>query len=162
MGAIVILVVASMVVRYFRNIDTGNLLQKDAATTQVEERVSENSYTVTSGDTLWKIAEVRYQSGYNWVDIAQANDLADPGQIETGQVLQLPNVEAKTVTTTQTPTSEKDSITGATYSIQKGDSLWEIAVRAYGDGYRWTQIAQENQLTNPNLIHSGNQLVLSR
>jgi nucleoid-associated protein YgaU len=44
----------------------------------------------------------------------------------------------------------------------KGDSLWKIAVRAYGDGYKWVSIAKANKLVNPNLIHSGNVLTLPR
>lgn len=44
----------------------------------------------------------------------------------------------------------------------KGDHLWGIAVRAYGDGYKWVEIARENNLVNPNLIHPGNVLSLPR
>jgi nucleoid-associated protein YgaU len=40
--------------------------------------------------------------------------------------------------------------------------LWTIAVRAYGDGYKWTEIAKANKLVNPNLIHPGNVFVLPR
>jgi nucleoid-associated protein YgaU len=54
------------------------------------------------------------------------------------------------------------SITGDTYVIQKGDSLWKIAVRAYGDGFKWVEIAKANDLENPDLIHSDNELKLPR
>ncbi len=49
-----------------------------------------------------------------------------------------------------------------TYVVLKGDNLWTISVRAYGDGYQWTKIAQANNLTDPSLIHSGNVLKIPR
>ena len=55
-----------------------------------------------------------------------------------------------------------ESIEGNTYTVQKGDTLWDISVRAYGDGYRWVEIAEANNLANPDLIHSGNEFVLPR
>ena len=55
-----------------------------------------------------------------------------------------------------------NSITGSRYTVQKDDYLWEIAVRAYGDGYKWVEIARANKLVNPNIIHPGNMLTLPR
>jgi len=46
--------------------------------------------------------------------------------------------------------------------VVKGDNLWQIALRAYGDGYQWVKIARENKLANPDLIHSGNILKIPR
>lgn len=53
-------------------------------------------------------------------------------------------------------------ITGNTYVIQVGDDLWDIALRAYGDGYRWVDIANANNLENPDIIHVDNTLKLPR
>ncbi|NTV30896.1 LysM peptidoglycan-binding domain-containing protein [candidate division WWE3 bacterium] len=60
--------------------------------------------------------------------------------------------------------------TTETYTVQRGDTLWSIAQKLYGDGNRWHDIfnATENHLsyrTGPNgsqypLIHSGNVLVI--
>lgn len=47
-----------------------------------------------------------------------------------------------------------------TYTVQHGDSLWKIAVTQYGNGYKWIDIARANNLVNPDVIHSGNVLVL--
>ncbi|HUV71729.1 MAG TPA: LysM peptidoglycan-binding domain-containing protein [Clostridia bacterium] len=44
----------------------------------------------------------------------------------------------------------------------KGDTLWDISVRAYQDGYRWVEIAEANNLSNPNIIHPGNALTIPR
>lgn len=47
------------------------------------------SYTVVQGDSLWKIAVARYNDGYKWPEIAQANSLANPDLIHAGNVLTL-------------------------------------------------------------------------
>jgi nucleoid-associated protein YgaU len=81
------------------------------------------------------------------------------------QELVIPDVEPKepTVSLAQEILDQQiQPISGATYTVVPGDSLWNIAVRAYGDGYRWTDIAVENELVNPDLIHAGNVLVLPR
>ena len=54
------------------------------------------------------------------------------------------------------------AIEGERYTVQSGDTLWDIAQRAYGDPYKWTEIAEANNLANPNLIHRGNEFVIPR
>jgi nucleoid-associated protein YgaU len=123
------------------------------------------TYTVAAGDTLWLISERFYSSGYNWVDIARENKLADAGHIEVGQKLTIPSVPVKMVSSTSTgPFIFKSrSITSDTYVIQKGDTLWSISVRAYGDGYKWPDLAKANGLEhNPGLIHADNTLKIPR
>jgi LysM repeat protein len=46
--------------------------------------------------------------------------------------------------------------------VQSNDSLWKIATRVYGDGYKWTEIAKANNLKNPNVISKGQKLVLPK
>ena len=53
-------------------------------------------------------------------------------------------------------------VAGSSYVIAEGDTLWDIAVRAYGDGYRWGEIATANSIVNPNLIYTGNSLNIPR
>lgn len=126
-----------------------------------------DEYTVVAGDNLWSIAEKQYKSGYNWVDIARVNKLSNPRIITSGQKLKLPKVEQKIATVSTQPKQEAavqnaTKITGDSYIIVKGDTLWAISVRAYGDGYQWKKIASANNLINPSLIHSGNKLKIPR
>ena len=121
------------------------------------------TYTVKSGDNLWVIAEKIYKSGYNWVDIAKANKLSDPGLIHAGNKLIVPNAEPKVITLVQAKQEVvSNQISGNSYIVVKGDYLWEIALRAYGDGFAWVKIAKANNLANPNLIFSGNVLKIPR
>lgn len=43
------------------------------------------------------------------------------------------------------------------YTVKKGDSLWKIAKRFYGDAYQWRRIydANRGQLSNPNRVQRG-------
>jgi nucleoid-associated protein YgaU len=52
----------------------------------------EESYTVQSGDTLWKIADQVYGDGEQYLRIYEANDdqIESPDRILPGQVLRLP------------------------------------------------------------------------
>ena len=164
LGAIVIVVVGVLVVNYFRSLETGTTLPT-GETTEGPTRIRDGQtfHVVEAGDTLWTVAEKYYDSGYNWVDIASVNELTNPGQIDVDQELLIPDVKPKQPTVSVfTSGDELESISGATYTVVRGDSLWNIAVRAYGDGYRWVDITQENELANPNLIHAGNMLVLPR
>lgn len=143
-----------------------------------EVNPKQKTYVVTADDTLWNIAEKVYKNGYNWVDIARANKLNNPDVIHKGTKLVLPNVEQKITTALPTPTitaaptkaestkekvnNKADKITGTSYTVVAGDTLWNIAVRAYGDGYKWMAISQANKLQNPSVIHAGNKLKIPR
>ena len=41
------------------------------------------------------------------------------------------------------------------YTIKEGDTLFSIAQKYYGDGYKYTNIASANNLTDPNAIEKG-------
>jgi len=47
-----------------------------------------------------------------------------------------------------------------TYTIARGDTLWSIAQRTYGNGQRWRDIAQANPSVDPQKLKVGQQIVL--
>ena len=52
---------------------------------------------------------------------------------------------------------------GTRYTVQPGDSLFEIAQQAYGDGNLWPKIYEVNKQTiggNPNLLRPGEVLYI--
>jgi nucleoid-associated protein YgaU len=155
LGALVIVIVAILIVNYF----------KDRSKGAIPENATETSkeHVVVKGETLWSIAEDSFGSGYNWVDIKSANNLSS-NTIEVGQKLTIPDVSPKKPTSTKKVevVAQVQPITGDSYTVVKGDCLWKIAVRAYGDGYQWVKIAKVNKLVNPSLIHAGNVFVIPR
>lgn len=48
----------------------------------------------------------------------------------------------------------------STYTVQKGDTLWDIAKQYLGDATKYTQLAAINNITNPDLIYVGQTIKL--
>ncbi|MFH1601890.1 MAG: LysM peptidoglycan-binding domain-containing protein [Candidatus Shapirobacteria bacterium] len=163
---VVVIIVGTLVYRYFqKNQEQESITSEDAS--EQEETSSpalENlpaTYTVIAGDNLWEIAENYYHSGYNWVDIAEENSLANPNGLEIGQELIIPDVDPRQVTVTAVAAGE--TISQGTYTVQEGDWLSKIALRAYGDMFAWEKIYEANKNTigpNPNLVEPGQVLTI--
>lgn len=107
----------------------------------------QSSYTVQSGDTLSGIAS---QFGMNYSQLAQINNIANPNQIYVGQVLQLRAAAANHTTTT--PTNSNTNTGATSYTVQSGDTLSGIASQF---GMSYSQLAQINNIANPNRIYVG-------
>ncbi len=135
------------------------LINQEGQPGEMETVVLPVVYQVAQGDNLWRIAERHYGSGYNWVDIAQENNLANPDFLLVDQELLIPDVSVRWP---QEELADKGDQVN-TYTVQKGDSLWKIAVAVYDDGYQWPEIYQANRTeigANPGLIETGMVLVL--
>ncbi|WP_214828680.1 LysM peptidoglycan-binding domain-containing protein [Exiguobacterium algae] len=104
---------------------------------------STTTYTVKSGDTLYKIA-----ASYNTTvsKIASANNITNVNLIYVGQVLTIPGTTTPPASTT-------------TYTVKSGDTLYKIAA-----SYNTTvsKIASANNITNVNLIYVGQTLTIPR
>jgi LysM domain-containing protein len=67
-----------------------------------------------------------------------------------------PTIEDKELEIIINPEEDFSLVSEHQYRIRKGDSLWNIAHRELGSGYRWVEIYRLNQDTigsNPDLIY---------
>lgn len=189
LGALIVLVVGILVFNYFNR--SKPALGPAQNTTPEGGDVSPDNlpgkYTVKEGDTLFTIADKYYQDGYKFEEIAKANNMTDPNNLETGQILEIPKLgaSAPSVTPSPTPTPEATSqpeemsappvsetpsmdtnwgpkISGTSYTVVEGDWLSKIAGRAYGDIFAYKKLAEVNHIPNPDLIEPGMVLVIPR
>jgi nucleoid-associated protein YgaU len=168
LGLAVVLMVGALVINYAKNMSNTAVSTKQAEEQKAAQESAQafpKKHVVKDGETLWSIAETYYKSGYNWVDLKKANNLADANVLTSGQELTIPEETpivikgqiadgVSTVAPTQTPAKPES------YTVVHGDTLWNIAVKVYNDGYKWTELARVNKLENPNLIHAGNVLMI--
>ena len=129
---------------------------------EAEERTVR--YTVQRGDTLWKIAERFYGTGFEYGRLVQANagrEMPDGGRftragvIRPGWVVLVP-LRSRAV----------EQVDGQVYYVvEKGDTLRGIAARLLGDESAWPAIFEANRdrarlgdgrtLSDPDLIWPG-------
>ncbi|MBT2583103.1 LysM peptidoglycan-binding domain-containing protein [Planococcus sp. ISL-109] len=101
------------------------------------------TYTVKAGDTLYSIAK---KYNVTVAALAAANNITNVNLIRVGQVLVIP-VKAPT----------PPPVTTVKYTVKAGDTLYSIASK-----YNTTvsAIATANKITNVNLIHVGQVLII--
>lgn len=164
LGLLVVVVIGILLFNFFSSRGKPGVPAEEGKTTE-EKQLAElplpTTHTVQEGESLWVIAEKYFNSGYNWVNIVEANQLSNPDYLEVGQTLTIPKAEP-ILPVTGISEASPSPITEVSYTVVEGDDLWDIAVRAYGDGYQWSNIAQANNLANPDIIHVGNVLTLPR
>lgn len=167
LGALIVIIIGAIVYNYFSGLNKKGANPTIGPSPQASlEEVSQSEafkekikpYKVLPGDSLWTIAQKFYNDGYKWTEIAKLNKLKNPDSIETGMTLSLPKIAVKegAITPTALSTAAPKAITGTAYKVSVGDDLWDIAVRACGDGYKWMKLAEDNKLENPDIIHQGN------
>ena len=72
-------------------------------------------------------------------------------------------VEQKQATVEKTETRVDNTTAPKTYTVKKGDCLWNIAKQLYGSGADYSKIYEANKGTvgsNPNLIYPGQVLTI--
>ena len=161
LGLAIVVVVVSLIFNFIQRKKgtleipgSTDIVLSDEAIKQKQEQ--EGIYVVEKGDNLWKIAEKKYNDGYAWTKIAKENNIKNVSVLYVGQKLKLPTIEI-VITTSATNIDTNNKIDQGDYKVVRNDSLWKIAVRAYGDGYKWTNIWQENKavIRNPSLLEIG-------
>ena len=170
LGVAVVVLIGVLIFNFFRSqgeeIATGEeelLGEETGQMAATEEEVKlPATHKVAPGENLWEIAEHYYGSGYNWVDVAKENQLGNPNLLVVDQELAIPDVPARHPEGGEIASGKKVADIDK-YTVERGDSLWKIAEKIYGDGYQWVKIYQANQEkigVNPGLIFSGTVLTI--
>lgn len=112
----------------------------------------EATHVVQPGENLFRIAQ---QYGTDVNALAAANAITNTWQIYAGQTLIIPG----TTQTNTAPIEAPPATTGSPiyYTVQRGDQLWRIA-QLYG--ITSDELARLNNITNPNMIYAGQQLIV--
>jgi LysM repeat protein len=122
--------------------------------TALTAQAQDNTHIVRRGESLFRIA------GYYGTDVttlAQLNNITNTWQIYAGQVLVLPSNNAAAAAPAEAAAPPQASVAAQTHTVGRGETLVSIA-RAYG--LSPDALAQQNNITNPNLIYAGQRLII--
>lgn len=89
------------------------------------------SYTVKSGDSMWKISTEYLGCGSRYKEIMAFNNLTS-ASLRVGQVLKIP-------------------VSCEKYVVKSGDTLWKIAAEKLGSGIKYKEIMEFNKLSSSTL-----------
>lgn len=111
----------------------------------------ERRYVVQSGDTLMGLSQKFYGSTRHYRFLMEANGLDDPNQLRRDMELRVPDLPTRSANVEAVATRGTASLaTGVrTYVVKKGDVPSKIAREQLGDGSRWRELLELNDLDDP-------------
>jgi len=129
------------------------------------------TYTTQKGDTLWDLAARFYGDGRRWKRIYEVNRdvLPSSSMLPIGTVLLIPSAEARIAEALPARLSVEAPLTTgpagaarATHTVGRGDTLYGIARKQYGDGSLWRVIYEANRgrISAPKRLSVGTVLVI--
>jgi len=127
-------------------------------------------HVVQRGDTLIKLSRQYYHTPARWKAILEANRglIEKPEDLRPDMKLVIPELEPVQASGVSSE-SGPPTLTGRAlppgaryYDVKKGDTLWGIAARFYGDGEAWKKILEANSdlLKEPKDLREGMRLIL--
>ncbi|BDR58524.1 LysM peptidoglycan-binding domain-containing protein [Xylocopilactobacillus apicola] len=131
-----------------------NDLNKPSLPLPTETKVSSSAtgtYTVKQGDSLYRIA---LKNGISLADLLKINGLTEKSVIVPGQKLKITGNVLVPNSNVQAPT-----VTGEEYTVQKGDSLYRIAIKA---GINLNDLLKYNNLSENAVIVPGQKLIIRK
>jgi len=124
----------------------------DGATRTVS--ILPSTYTVKSGDTLFKIATLY---GTSVASIQKANNMTGT-EIYPGQKLQIgkPEINQPAIQTPQAATQE-NTVTYITYTIASGDNMWDLSQKF---GLPMAELLKANNMTTNSTLSVGQKITI--
>jgi len=125
--------------------------------------VSQVKYTVKKGDSLWKVAKM-FDVSVN--ELAAFNNIDPKSSLKSGQTLQIPPAglaQPRDIPSVSAPSTAKTSdkasapVSGSTYTVKSGDSLWTVAKKNHTSVKK---LAEANNLSSEASLKVGQKLTI--
>lgn len=132
--------------------NSGEQTDREVPSPVVKNATSYMTYTVQTGDTLWKIAR-KYNCSITEIMAANSDRIKNPNRIHAGWQLKIP--QSGTPITGSTPDAVlPENRKSGIYIVRQGDTLWKIA-RKYGCSVAEIVSLNRELIRDPALIYSG-------
>ena len=131
---------------------SGEQTDREVPSPVVKNATSYMTYTVQTGDTLWKIAR-KYNCSITEIMAANSDRIKNPNRIHAGWQLKIPQSGAPITGSTPDAVLPENRKSGI-YIVRQGDTLWKIA-RKYGCSVAEIVSLNRELIRDPALIYSG-------
>ena len=131
---------------------SGEQTDREVPSPVVKNATSYMTYTVQTGDTLWKIAR-KYNCSVTEIVAANSDRIKNPNRIHAGWQLKIPQSGAPITGGTPDAVLPENKKSGI-YIVRQGDTLWKIA-RKYGCSVAEIVSLNRELIRDPALIYSG-------
>jgi LysM repeat protein len=133
-------------------------------------------HKVQPGEDLSKIARKYYRDTSKWSTIYNANRdrIQDYNFLRVGTELIIPDIPEEKIASQQVRTEtsipslsqvvevEGTKPAGRIHRVQRGDSIYKLAVKYYNDGTKWNKILEANKkvIKDPKSLRIGQELII--
>lgn len=131
---------------------SGEQTDREVPSPVVKNATSYMTYTVQTGDTLWKIAR-KYNCSVTEIMAANSDRIKNPNRIHAGWQLKIPQSGAPITGGTPDAVLPENKKSGI-YIVRQGDTLWKIA-RKYNCSVAEIVSLNRELIRDPALIYSG-------
>lgn len=144
----------SNIVEQYKTDDSssGEQTDREVPSPVVKNATSYMTYTVQTGDTLWKIAR-KYNCSITGIMVANSDRIKNPNRIHAGWQLKIPQSGAPITGGTPDAVLPENKKSGI-YIVRQGDTLWKIA-RKYNCSVAEIVSLNRELIRAPALIYSG-------